>query len=102
MVSSGMHDALYENQNALGPEFYLAAAQSFGLPGAELSEALRQHAFKAKIRSDFMGGLKSGVNGTPSFFINGKRHDGPFDFETLVAGIDAELRASAYARTAGH
>jgi protein-disulfide isomerase len=49
-----------------------------------------------------VGGLKSGVNGTPSFFINGKRHDGPFDFEPLVAAIDAELRASAYARTAGH
>jgi protein-disulfide isomerase len=84
-----MHDALYENQNALGPEFYLAAAQSFGLPGAELSEALRQHAFKAKIRGDFRGGLKSGVNGTPSFFINGTRHDGAFDFESLVAAIDA-------------
>ena len=37
-----MHDALYENQNALGPEFYLAAARSLGLPGEELSEALRQ------------------------------------------------------------
>jgi hypothetical protein len=84
-----MHDALYENQNALGPEFYLAAAQSFDLPGAELGEALRQHAFKAKIRSDFMGGLKSGVNGTPSFFINSTRHDGAFDFESLVAAIDA-------------
>jgi len=84
-----MHDTLYENQNALSPEFYLTAAQRLGLPRAELSEALQQHAFKAKIRSDFMGGLKSGVNGTPSFFINGTRHDGAFDFENLVAAIDA-------------
>src|SRR6478672_3193061 len=97
-----MHDVLYENQDALGPKFYLAAAKELGLSGQELGKALRQHSFKAKIRNDFMGGLKSGVNGTPSFFMNGKRHDGPFDFEPLVAAIDAELRARAHTQTEGH
>ena len=38
-----------------------------------------------------MGGLRSGVNGTPTFFINGRRHDGCYAFEDLVAAIDAEL-----------
>ena len=39
-----------------------------------------------------MGGVRSGVNGTPSFFINGRRHDGPFDFESLVTAIEAAMR----------
>ena len=55
-----MHDALYENRSALGPELYLAAAQGFGLAGDELSEALRQQAFGLGIRSDFRGGLEAG------------------------------------------
>ena len=38
-----------------------------------------------------MGGLRSGVNGTPTFFINGRRHDRSYALEDLVAGIDAEL-----------
>ena len=38
-----------------------------------------------------MGGLKSGVNGTPTFYINGKRHDGSYGFDDLVAAIDVEL-----------
>jgi len=38
-----------------------------------------------------MGGLKSGVNGTPTFFINGKRHDGASDFDSLAGAIAAEL-----------
>jgi protein-disulfide isomerase len=38
-----------------------------------------------------MGGLKSGVNGTPTFFINGRRHDAGNEYEDLVAAIDAEL-----------
>jgi protein-disulfide isomerase len=96
-----MHDILYENQDALGPDLYATAVKELGLSETELSQALRQHAFAEKIRADFVGGLKSGVNGTPSFFINGKRHDGAFDFATLVAAIDAELSGRTRAKTAG-
>jgi protein-disulfide isomerase len=42
-----------------------------------------------------MGGLKSGVNGTPTFFINGRRHDAGNEYEDLVAAIDAELAGEA-------
>jgi protein-disulfide isomerase len=38
------------------------------------------------VRSDFIGGVRSGVNGTPKFFINGVRHDGAYDYASLVAG----------------
>jgi protein-disulfide isomerase len=86
-----MHDALYENQEELGPPLYLALAKSLDLPAAELTKALEQHSFRQKVRADFAGGLKSGVNGTPTFYINGTRHDGSFELEDLVAAIDAAL-----------
>ena len=44
-----------------------------------------------------MGGIRSGVNGTPVFFINGVRHDGPYDYASLVAGIQMRLAADARA-----
>lgn len=86
-----MHDALCENQEELGLPLYLALAEAMNFPKAELSEALETRAFRPKVRSDFVGGLKSGVNGTPTFFMNGKRHDGSFELGALVAAIDAEL-----------
>jgi len=84
-----MHDALYENQEQLGGALYLELAGSLGLPAAALRKALEDGAYREKVRADFMGGVKSGVNGTPSFFINGHRHDESFDFETLSAAIEA-------------
>ena len=56
-----------------------------------MREALETRAFGAKVRSDFMGGLKSGVNGRPTFLINGERHDGASDFDGLAGAIGAEL-----------
>jgi len=93
-----MHDGLYENQESLGLTLYLALAEALRLPETELKEALANRTFRSKVRSDFMGGLKSGVNGTPTFFINGRRHDGAFDLDDLVAAIDAEL---AHAKASG-
>jgi protein-disulfide isomerase len=82
---------LLENQASLSLPLYLALAESLRLPEKALSEALERGTFRPKVRSDFMGGLKSGVNGTPTFFINGRRHDAAFDFDDLVAAIEAEL-----------
>ncbi len=86
-----MHDALYENQEQLGGALYLELAKSFGLSEDALRKALEDGTYREKVRADFMGGVKSGVNGTPSFFINGRRHDAAFDFETLSAAITAAL-----------
>ena len=86
-----MHDGLYENQETLSVPLYLSLAKALGLSEKLLSESLESGAFRSKVRSDFMGGLKSGVNGTPTFFINGKRHDAAFDFDDLVAAIEAEV-----------
>jgi protein-disulfide isomerase len=78
-----MHDALYENQAMLSEDGVMEIARKLGLNLARFVEDIRTRKFMNHVRKDFMGGVKSGVNGTPCFFINGKRHDGPWDYETL-------------------
>jgi protein-disulfide isomerase len=92
-----MHDALYENQAQLGLPLFLALATALGLSSDELADALASGRYRSEVREDFMGGVRSGVNGTPTFFINGRRHDGSFAYESLAAAIYAELRESAHA-----
>jgi protein-disulfide isomerase len=84
-----MHDGIYENQDELSPELLSELAEKLGLPEGELMEALDNHAYLEKVRADFSGGVRSGVNGTPTFFINGNRHEGSWEYEDLVAVIDA-------------
>jgi len=86
-----MHDLLFENQEQLGNEFFSEVTRELKLPVAAFHQALRDGTFRDRVRGDFTGGVRSGVNGTPTFFINGKRHDGPFDFESLVSALDAVL-----------
>jgi protein-disulfide isomerase len=85
------HDMLFENQNRLGGELYAEIAHKLNLRPADLAAALQSHEYAAKVRADFSGGVRSGVNGTPTFFINGQRHDAPFDYEDLVSAITAIL-----------
>jgi protein-disulfide isomerase len=86
-----MHDGLFENQERLGGELYGELALRLKLAPAELVAALKNREYLAKVRADFTGGVRSGVNGTPTFFINGQRHDGPFDYEDLVEAIELAL-----------
>ena len=58
---------------------------------ADLQQALQTHEFLPRVRNDFLGGVRSGVNGTPTFFINGVRHDGSYTLEDLMAAIDLRL-----------
>jgi protein-disulfide isomerase len=55
----------------------------------DLTAALQARTFRSHIRADFSGGIRIGVNGTPTFYINGERHDAGFDFETLSAAPDS-------------
>ena len=82
-----MHDKLYENQERLGEALFLDLGERIKLSTTALRQALEQRTFEARVRADFKGGVRSGVNGTPTFFINGHRHDGSFDFEALVSAI---------------
>jgi len=83
------HDLLYENQQRLGGELYAEIAKKLALVPANLVAALEKREFAPRVRTDFSGGVRSGVNGTPTFFINGQRHDASFDYETLVAAIES-------------
>jgi protein-disulfide isomerase len=86
-----MHDGIYENQDQLGLPLLFALVSALGLSEAELREALVNGTYTDKVKSDFLGGVRSGVNGTPSFFINGRRHDGAYAFGDLVSAVDANL-----------
>jgi len=83
-----MHDLIYENQERLSPPLLLALAEELGLDPPALREALAAGEFEPRVRRDFLSGVRSGVNGTPTFFIGGQRHDGPWEFEDLVAAIE--------------
>lgn len=82
-----MHDMLYENQQSLEAVDLRHYARKLGLDPGSLESMTA--AADEKIRADFMGGVRSGVNGTPGFFINGQRHDGPWDFDHLLAAVEA-------------
>jgi protein-disulfide isomerase len=88
-----MHDAIYENQDRLGLPLLFALAGALGLSETRLREALASRQFLPKVRSDFSGGVRSGVNGTPTFFINGVRHEGSYSLDDLTEAIEAHLHA---------
>jgi protein-disulfide isomerase len=90
-----MHDAIYENQDRLGLPLFFTLARALAIPEIELRMALTTEKYAPKIRSDFLSGVRSGVNGTPTFFINGVRHDGSFLFEDLAAAINVHLYVGA-------
>jgi protein-disulfide isomerase len=83
-----MHDLLYENQQHLEQSDLRRYAEQLGLDGREFDEELAQHAHADRVREDFMSGVRSGVNGTPTFYINGARHDDSYELETLLAALE--------------
>ncbi len=84
-----MHDALYKNQQKLDPAMLPGLAASLGLDAAKVEAAVGERQFADRIEADLEGGTQSGVQGTPSFFINGKLHGGSYALEELVRAIEA-------------
>lgn len=82
-----MHDTLFSNQHALELSDLLAYADDIGLDRPRFTRDLHEHRFAAKVRRDFIEGVRSGVNGTPTIFINGERWDGPYTAAALLEGI---------------
>jgi len=87
-----MHDLLFENQRFMGNELFERLAEQLELQVTALGRALKGGEFGKRVKDDFLGGVRSGVNGTPTFFINGIRHDGPYDYETLAAAIGSKAK----------
>jgi protein-disulfide isomerase len=90
-----MHDLLYENQQRLRVNDLHAYAERIGLDLERFDHELAEHIHAARVHEDFLSGVRSGVNGTPSFYINGTRHDDSFDTETLLTALQ---RANASGR----
>jgi protein-disulfide isomerase len=74
---------------------FFALARTLGLSETGLREALANGTYSPKVRADFLGGVRSGVNGTPTFFINGQRHEGSYGFQELSTAIEEYLSAPA-------
>lgn len=82
-----MHDLLFENQGALDDTDLEEYASTLGLDSQRLIEEVRAGAHTARIREDFRGGARNGVNGTPTFFINGERYDSELSEEALFEAL---------------
>ncbi|WP_020188287.1 DsbA family protein [Methylopila sp. 73B] len=89
-----MHDALFANQRRLSVPLMIALASSLNLSTVALRDALASGLYAGKVRADFAGGVRSGVNGTPTFFINGARYDSPNGVFGLGEAIDRLLLAT--------
>lgn len=75
-----MHDLLFENQDSLDDRSLVEYAVAVGLNEEVFLQRLVSHEFAKRVRADFMGGVHSGVNGTPTFFLNEVRYDGTEDY----------------------
>ena len=83
-----MHDALYGNQEALDDGDLVEYAAAVGLDQTRFTGEMAKHTHAARVREDFMSGVRSGVNGTPTFFINGVRYDDSPDLKTLLNAME--------------
>jgi protein-disulfide isomerase len=86
-----MHDLLFAHQDRLAPRELLVLARSLDLGLEQFAENLTQRTYEPRVRRDFLSGVRSGVNGTPTFFIAGVRHDGGWDIESLLEGVRAAI-----------
>ncbi len=83
-----IHDLLYENQRDLDEQALVGYAERAGANVAQALQAIAAGKPRRRVQSDLQGGLRSGVNGTPSFFINGLRYDDPWDYSSLAAHLE--------------
>jgi len=89
-----VHDWLFANQDRLSPVALIAALVDMGLDGPTIAREIQEHRFLGKVQSDFVSGVRSGVMGTPTFFINGMRYEGGHSLPELMTAVDAAARAS--------
>lgn len=92
-----MHDQLFEHQDALEDDELLQYAAIIGLDARAVDEALSEETYAPQVRASFRSGVRSGVNGTPTFFINDERYDGSWmnEREFAAALTDAASAATA-------
>ncbi len=83
-----VHDFLFENQGSLEDDSLLdRGAKKLKIDPLQIRREVSEHVHLARVQEDYMSGIHSGVNGTPTFFINGLRYDGYPDFGPLVTSL---------------
>jgi protein-disulfide isomerase len=92
-----MHDVLLRNPDELTPLDLYRHASELGLDMDAFSDDMRRRSHAARIAHDVQSADASGVSGTPTFFINGRRHQGVYDIDTLTAAVKAAAAVSARA-----
>jgi Na+/H+ antiporter NhaA len=85
----GMHDLLLDHQGDLRPTDLTAYAEQLGLDAERVTEELRRHEYGPRVSQDVASADESGVSGTPTFFVNGRRHYGAYDLSTLTDTVKA-------------
>ena len=92
-----MHDQLLDHQGELRPRDLHGYAARLGLDLERFEDDLRRHAHAPRVEEDVDSADASGVTGTPTFFVNGRRHDGAYDIDSLTAAVRAARARSAIA-----
>ncbi len=82
-----MHDAIFQQQSELGSDLLHQIALKLKLDIEQFAADLDARRFRPRVKRDFMGGMRSGVAATPTFFINGKRYEGPLNQAALLSAI---------------
>jgi protein-disulfide isomerase len=82
-----MHDLLFRHQDAFELEDLVGYAEELGLDVERFADDLREHAGASRVAEDVDSADLSGVSGTPTFFVNGRRHHGAYDIATLSAAV---------------
>ena len=86
-----MHDIIFENQRALDIESLFAYAAKIGLDLKLFKEDIQKTGISSKVEQDFESGIRSGVNGTPSFFIGGKKYNESWEANELIQYLKSQL-----------
>jgi Na+:H+ antiporter, NhaA family len=83
-----MHDALYAARGELGLDAVLAAARAAGVDAERVRAELADGVHAARVEADVRSGRAAGIAGTPAFFVNGVRHHGGYDAQSLIAALE--------------
>ncbi|GAA2224001.1 DsbA family protein [Micromonospora olivasterospora] len=88
-----MHDWLYQHQDQLDPVHLSLGVEQLGLPADEVGAEVARHAHADRVRQDFVGGIRSGVAGAPTLFVNDVRYEGGYALPDLLAAVDQAATA---------
>jgi NhaA family Na+:H+ antiporter len=94
-----MHELLFHHQDHLEEWDMLEYARELDLDLEKFQNDLHEHTYSAKVREDFRSGIESGVQGTPTWYINGERYDGAWDPDSLLEAVRKPMRVRISALT---